>query len=179
MRQRPFVTFPAGIGMRLAGFLLIALMAVTLTPTAPMAEAGSDDFEFGQALAKKGQETGDKVWFDYARTVFNGVLKDRNRSQADRNEALYGLAMLKRGEALAAAANSSVPYAEVKTLFNDAIDGIEKFVNENKDHPSVVEAKLNAGETRLNFVQWARDLLEDIDRLADRDADQQQTTRAG
>lgn len=173
MRTRPLGTSPRGAVRRLVGLALIASLALTLVP-APAVHAGSDDFEFGQALARKGQETGDKIWFDYARRVFDAVLADKNRSSNDRNEALYGLAMLKRGEALAAASNSDIPYAQVKALFSDAINGIERFVRENPDHPSIVEAKLNAGETRLNFVQWGRDLLEDIDDLAERQADQQQ-----
>ncbi|MDJ0975562.1 MAG: hypothetical protein QNJ98_13960 [Planctomycetota bacterium] len=173
MRTRPFGSSRQGATQRRLGLTLIALLALMLVP-APTALAGSDDFEFGQALARKGQETGEKVWFDYARRVYDGVLADNNRSTGDRNEALYGLAMLKRSEALASAANSKVPYADVKALFMDAINGIEKFVKENADHPSIVEAKLNAGETRLNFVQWGRDLLEDIDALAARNADQQQ-----
>lgn len=151
----------------IAYFLSLLGVACMLMTPAP-AHAGADDFEFGQALAKKGQETGKKVWFGYAKTVFDRILADKNRSQGDHNEALYGLALLKRGEALAAASNSSIPYAEVRALFKDAADGVEKFIRENAKHPSVTDAKLKAGETRLNFVQWARDLLGDTDLLADR-----------
>ena len=68
MRTRPFGSSRQGATTRPLGLTLIALLALVLVP-APAALAGSDDFEFGQALARKGQETGEKVWFDYARRV--------------------------------------------------------------------------------------------------------------
>ncbi len=138
---------------------------------APAAQAGSDDFEFGQALARKGKATGDKYWFDLAREIYEGILSDGNREAGAKNEARYGIAELVGGEALAAAARRSIPYADVKAAFERAVNGMEKFVAANPKHPRILQAKLAIGETRLAFVTWARDLLEDADALEARKAE--------
>ena len=138
---------------------------------APTAQAGSDDFEFGQALAKKGKATGDKYWFDLARKVYERILSDGSRDANDKNEARYGIAELVGGEALAAAARRSVPYADVKAAFERAVEGMEEFVSKNPKHPKILAAKLAVGETRLAFVTWARDLLDDSEAIEARGTD--------
>ena len=157
---------------------LTALVLFTALVVAPApAQAGEDDFEFGQALAAQGTKTGDKAYFEYARKVYNDVLKDDNRSDADKDLIRYGLALMSRDEALGAAGNPNKPYPDVFALFKDAVETMEQFVNKNGDHPRADEARLKVGETRLAFVQWARDLLGSPEQREERGADQSQVQK--
>ena len=139
--------------------LLPLCLAVLLAFGASPAPAGGDDFEFGRALADMGRKTGDRAYFEYARRIFNGVINDANRSDADKDECRYGIAEMKFHEALGAAQRPTVPYKDVSNLFNEAITVMEEFVKKNPEHKRAPEAQLKVGTTRLAFVQWARDNL--------------------
>ncbi len=133
----------------------------------PSATLAGDDFEFGRALAKMGQR--DSGYFDYARRVFNRVINDPNSSEEEKDLCRYGLAEMKRAEAMGATARDEVPYADVVKLFTDAIGVMESFVKKNPKHPRAAEAQLQVGTTRLGFVQWAREsLLPDPAYMAER-----------
>ena len=141
-------------------FLLLVLGAMLALSAAPTkALAGGDDFEYGQALAKMGAKTGDKAYFEFARHIFNHVINDSNRSETDKDLCRYGLAEMKRNEAIGATGNMVVPYADVLALFEDAVSTMESFVKKNPEHAKTAEAQLQVGTTRLAFVQWARDNL--------------------
>jgi len=158
-------------------FLLsCCFVAALFVGSTPMrASAGHDDFEFGQALAAMGAKTGDKAYFAYARRVFNGVIGDENRSEADKDLCRYGLAEMKRNEAIGATGNMDMPYKAVLALFEEGISTMESFVKKNPDHERATEAQLQVGTTRLAFVQWARDnLLTDPDYAIRREADASQ-----
>ena len=158
--------------------LFVALLAFSLLTALVVspgtASAGEDDFEFGQALAGLGTKTGDKAYFDYARRIYERVLADDNRSDSYKDLIRYGLALMSRDEALGAAGNPNKPYADVHKLFKDATDTMEAFVKKNPDHARADEARLKVGETRLAFVQWARDLLGDPEGREERGASQSQ-----
>lgn len=161
--------------------LFVALLAfsfLTALVVAPgPAHAGEDDFEFGQALAGLGTKTGDKAYFEYARRIYERVLADSNRSDSYKDLIRYGLALMSRDEALGAAGNPNKPYDDVHKLFKDATDTMEAFVKKNPDHQRADEARLKVGETRLAFVQWARDLLGDPEGREERGASQSQVQR--
>ncbi|MHC5011650.1 MAG: hypothetical protein ACYTG6_12010 [Planctomycetota bacterium] len=120
-----------------------------------------DDFAFGQKLAQN-------RYFELARKVFEGIIANPNRSEEDKDEARYGLALLAREEALAAVGRPDVPYADVKALFDSAVKDVTEFVRKNPDNANTAEAKLNIGTIRLAFVQWARELLGDGEEMATR-----------
>ena len=153
---------------RLALAGLSCLLMIGAFGFAPkVADAGSDDFEFGQALIAEGKRTGDEYYFELARKVFESMLADGSASTVRKEEAKYGLAVLKRGQAEAAGAQRDVPYDDVKKLFDEAIRDIENFVKNNPSHSKADSAKFEAGMLRLAFVQWARDTLLESDELMD------------
>lgn len=158
--------------------LLVALFAFSLLSALAIgpapAQAGEDDFEFGQALADLGQRTRDKAYFAYARRIYERVLADDNRSDADKDLVRYGLALMGRQEAIGATGNPSKSYDDVHKLFKDAVETMETFVNKNPDHEKADDARLKVGETRLAFVQWARDLLGSPEQREERNASQSQ-----
>jgi len=166
LRARPL---PSSFrGLRAALGLLALALALTCGPL-ERACAGGDDFEYGRALADIGMKTGDKAYFEYARRVFQGVIDDANRSDAEKDLCRYGLAGMTVDEAVGATGNSAVKYADVVKLFEDAVANMEQFVKKNPDHKRRPEAALKVGTTRLGFVQWARDsLLSDPDYLIER-----------
>lgn len=141
----------------LRGSILLFVLAVALL-AAPAARAGGDDFEFGKTLAAT-------RYFEYARKVFNAILQDRNRSEEDRDEARYGLALLQKEEALTAAARAEVPYKDLLALFEGAARDIQTFVEKNPKNRNSAQARLDVGTVRLAFVQWARELLDDPEGL--------------
>ncbi len=148
LRDRPFLSL----------FALALVFALAFGPLT-QARAGGDDFEYGRALAALGTKTGDKAYFEYARRVFNGVISDANTSDAEKDLCRYGLAEMKRNEAMGATRSPTIPYADVVKLFKEAITTMEEFVRKNPDHKRASEASLAVGTTRLGFVQWARDQL--------------------
>lgn len=141
-----------------AAFLV--LLAAILT-SAPYAQGAEDDFEFGRALAKA-------RYFDYARKVYDAILTDKNRSDEDKDEARYGIALLKKEEAMAAAARGDVKYEDIVALFDGAANDIQEFVRKNPKNTNAPQARLDVGTIRLAFVQWARELINDPDELASR-----------
>ncbi len=124
------------------------------------AQAGGDDFEFGQKLAEA-------RFFDYARKVFDAILKNPNRSEEEKGEAQYGLALLRKEEAIAATSSADAQYADIVKLFDSAADDISDFVQKNPKNKNATQARLDVGAIRLAFVQWARELLEDEGAIAD------------
>ena len=140
------------------GILLLVLAVALLA--APAAQAGGDDFEFGKKLAAS-------RYFDYARKVFDAILADRDRSEEDKDEARYGLALLMKEEALAAANRGDVSYKDLLALFEGAANDIQKFVEKNPKNRNSAQARLDVGTIRLAFVQWARELLDDDEGLQD------------
>ncbi len=151
-------------------FAVLLAFAMALGTVAP-AHAGGDDFEYGRALADLGMKTGDKLYFEYARRIFTGVIEDPNRSDAEKDLCRYGLAEMKVNEAMGATGNEAVSYPDVRSLFEEAVSIMEDFVSKNPDHKRTAEASLKVGTTRLGFVQWARDrLLSDMDYLLSRGA---------
>jgi predicted nuclease with TOPRIM domain len=149
-------------------FSLLSLFLVVLVALPSAARAGGDDFEYGLALAELGRKFGDKAYFKYARRVFDNVIKSPNASEADKDLCKYGLAKMKRDEAMGATQNEKLKYAEIVKLFNDAVDDMASFVDRNPKHEKAPEAKLAVGTTRLAFVEWAReDLLPDPEAMAD------------
>jgi predicted transcriptional regulator len=151
--------------------LALLLAAILAVGTPGIARAGGDDFEYGRALAELGMKTGDQAYFDYARRIFQGVIGDENRSDAEKDLCRYGLAEMKVNEAMGATGNDSIMYDDVIKLFEEAVEGMEAFVKKNAGHKRFAEASLKVGTTRLGFVQWARDsLLSDPDYLLERGA---------
>ena len=153
------------------GLLALGLAVALVFCSVERACAGGDDFEYGRSLADVGMKTGDQAYFDYARRVFESVINDPNRSDAEKDLCRYGLAEMTVNEAVGATGNSAVPYKDVLKLFEDAVSNMESFVKKNPDHKRAAEASLKVGTTRLGFVQWARDsLLSDPEYLTERGA---------
>ena len=159
------------------GFLCAALTAaaLVLSPTLASAEedtVGNQDFLFGQTLAKEGKRLGRKVYFKYARRVYENILKDSARSDSIKDLARYGLAEL-NSEAAIGAMGRDIPYKEVVKLIREACDALEAFAGKYPNHPRANDAKLKVGTTRLGFVQWARDtLLPDGELMGERGTDE-------
>jgi hypothetical protein len=142
----------------------LLVLAALLCASSP-ASAAEDDFEFGRRLAAKG-------YFDYARRVYEGMIRDDRRSAEERARAKYGLALLGRDEAYAAARRPDVPYAEAKAKFDAALKAVDDYVAQAGADPRVDEARLEAGGLRLGIVQILGDLQKDDKGIA-----QRQTTR--
>ena len=135
----------------LAGAALALLLVLATTPAA---RAGEDDFEYGQTLAEA-------RYFDYARRVYEKMLADAAQSDDQKNKARYGLASLPQEEARAASVKKGSAYAEVKQLFSEAARQVGEFAEKFPTHAKADDARLATGTTRLAFVFWARDLLND------------------
>lgn len=146
--------------LRLSGVLLLPAL---LLAGAPRAEAGADDFEFGQKLAQA-------RFFKLARRVYEGMLTAQGSSDTQKDLARYGLATLGHQEALSAGARSEVPFAEVIALYNTAAEQVDAFAQKNPNHPKARDARLLSGKIRLDVVNWCRDLLDLPEMLASRKA---------
>ncbi|MDF1702007.1 MAG: hypothetical protein P1V36_12690 [Planctomycetota bacterium] len=159
--------------------IFVALLSLSLLTTFSVApaQAGEDDFEFGQALAALGTKTGDKAYFTYARRVYDKVIADENRSDEMKDLCRYGLALMGRDEALGASGNPTKKYDDVLALFKTAVETMEAFVKKNPDHARADEARLKVGETRLAFVTWGRSLLESPEKREERGATASQVQR--
>jgi hypothetical protein len=160
----------------LVALLSLALLGVLLAGIPPAARAGGDDFEFGQALAALGTKSGDKAYFDLARRVYQHVIDDPNSAESEKDLCRYGMAEMTRDQAMGATGNDEISYKDVLSLFHDAIATMEAFVKKNPDHPKANEARLQVGTTRLGFVQWARDLLGDKERMKERGTTESELT---
>ncbi len=156
----PLSTAPRRGRRRISLALLLLLAGLPLLP----ARAGPDDFEFGKELAKA-------RYFDYAREVFDSILSSSKSSDESKDEARYGIALLKREEAIAATARQDAKQEEIQSLFESAAQDIEQFVKKNPSNKNADAARLDVGQTRLAFVQWAREMLEDPGEIADRGYD--------
>lgn len=139
-------------------FLVVASLGLALLASGAAAE-DNDDFAFGQALAVQGRKTGDAGYFTYARKVYEAVIANPNASEGDKELCRYGIAELVRDQAVGAIVRTEIPYAEVKSLFLDAVKEMERFAEKNPSHARANEARLGVGTTRLAFVGWARDNL--------------------
>ncbi len=146
---------PAPTG-RLARFATrVTAIAVLLVAAGSPASAGKDDFEFGQKLAQRG-------YFDLAKKVYEGILADAKRSDADKDKARYGMALLGKDEAYGAAGRAGVPYADVKTKFELAATAINEFVTKYPDDKKADEGRIEVGKVLLDFTSWASDLAEQL-----------------
>jgi len=139
------------VGKTLLAFGLLASL------TSP-ARAGWDDFEFGRRLTDKG-------YIEYARKVFERMVADDKRPQAERDQARYGIALLGKAEVGTAQANPKVPYADAKAKLEAAIAMIGEFIQKYPGDPKADEAKGETGSLRLEFVTWASDLMENAESL--------------
>jgi hypothetical protein len=129
-----------------------ALVLCALSSLPSTAAAGWDDFEFGQKLVERG-------YFDYARQVFQAMLDDKSRPQADRDRAKFGMATLGRAELSSAGASAKTSYADVKAKYDAALSSIREFVQKNASDPMADDARFEMGKLGLWFVTWANGLV--------------------
>ncbi|MFM8978867.1 MAG: hypothetical protein ACKOSS_00150, partial [Planctomycetia bacterium] len=104
------------------------LLPALVLAGAPRAEAGADDFDFGQKLAQA-------RFFKLARRVYEGMLTAQGSSDQQKDLARYGLATLGHQEALSAGARGDVPFAEVVQLYDTAAEQVDAFAQKNPTHP--------------------------------------------
>ena len=135
--------------------LRFALVIAGLAAVAGRAAAADDDFDFAQALSGRGYQ-------DLAEEQFRGILSDPKKSAKQKAEGQYGLALIKRFNAVVAAFESSArrrkPMPEVLKLFNDADASMAEFINRNAGHPRELEAKLNRSKLitdRADYIDRA------------------------
>ncbi len=131
------------------------LVVAGLVAACGIAHAYEDDFEFAQALADRG-------YTDLAEQQFRALLSDPKRSAKEKAEGQYGLAIIKRIDALAAARETSErrrrPLKEVLDLFRQADAAIASFIEANAAHQRVLEAKLDRANLitdRANYINLA------------------------
>ena len=146
------------LGRAIAFGLALALALLALAPTG---QAGPDDFEFGKRLAQA-------RFFDYAREVYEGLLSDPKATEEEKGLALYGMALLRQEEAIAATGQDDKTFDDIAALFESAADDIEAFVKKNPTNKNADMARLDVGKIRLAFVQWIRELLSDPGEIQDR-----------
>ena len=173
-------------GSLVAGIATFAVLLSSLLPSmgpVAFADAAAEDIvgmervQFGAVLGQEGKRKGDKLYFAYARRVYESLLADKARSEQVKDLARYGLAEL-NSEAAIGAMGRPVPYKDVVTKIREACDALEAFANKYPDHPKANEAKLKVGTTRLGFVLWARNsLLGDEELMKKRDAQQVEVLR--
>lgn len=138
--------------MRFLRSLLPIGCALALSVSLPSpATAGWDDFEFGQKLIEKG-------YFDYAERVFQSILDDGSRTQADKDKARFGMALLGKAKLGRVLYDERVPYADVKAKYSDAIQQIRAFLDKYPSDPKADDAKSEMASLHLTFTQWGSDL---------------------
>ncbi len=117
-------------GLALAGLLLFA----------GFGHAEDDDFEFAQALAGRG-------YSDLAEEQFQKILSDPKRKASEKAEGTYGLALLKRRDAVLAAREEREKLrkklGDVLAIFQQAEDSLASFITGNPTHARILEAKLD------------------------------------
>lgn len=135
--------------------LRFALVFAGLAALAGRALAADDDFDFAQALSQRGYQ-------DLAEEQFNAILSDPKKSAKEKAEGQYGLALIKRYNALVAALESSSrrrkPMNEVLDLFAQADAALAQFIDRNATHPRVLEAKLDRSKLitdRADYIDRA------------------------
>ena len=133
------------------GVVAIGLLGCLLAP----ARAADDDFEFAQALYQRG-------YTDLAEEKFLELLNDPKRSSAEKGEGQYGLALLKRFNALVAALETAErrrkPLPAVLGFFDEADAAFAQFIERNPSHPRVLSAKLDRAkmiQDRADYVNRA------------------------
>src|SRR5688572_14617920 len=109
--------------------------------------AGHDDFDFGQQLIARG-------YIDYARKVFEGILKDDKRPQVERDRARYGMALLGQAEVYTVASDPKATYATIKSTYDAAVKSIDEFIAKYPQDAKADEARFEIGKFGLWFTKW-------------------------
>ena len=105
--------------------LRFALVIAGLAALCGTASASDDDFDFAQALSNRGYQ-------DLAEEQFNKLLNDPKKNAKEKAEGQYGLALIKRYNALVAALETNdrrrKPMPDVLKLFDEADGSLEQFI---------------------------------------------------
>ena len=132
---------------------LAALAALGLLFIGSPAHAGWDDFDFGKHLIDRG-------YLDYAKRVFDGILANPKSTQAQKDEALFGTALLGKADLNAAQSVLATPFDKIREKLDKAGGMIQDFISKSPGGPKATEAKFALGGLHLGFVQWCSDQIE-------------------
>lgn len=131
-----------------AGFVLCA---------AAVALPAEDDFEFADALSRRG-------YTDLAQDKFNSLINDPKSSPQKRAEGQYGLALLTYADARFLAADRNEkrrkPMEDVLKRFDEADQAFAKFISENPTHVRNLDAKLSRGKLLQDKAEYVNTCIE-------------------
>lgn len=136
-------------GLAVASFLVVFAGAT--------ARAADDDFEFADALSRRG-------YSDLAAEIFNSLINDPKATSAKKAEGQYGLALLTYGDARIMAAERNDKRREqmpvVLKKFDEADAAFARFISENGTHARNLEAKLSRGKLLQDKAEYVNVCIE-------------------
>lgn len=134
----------------------IAAAALALA-MAGSARAADDDFEFADALSRRG-------YVDLSNEVYQSLINDPKSSPARKADGQYGLALLVYGEARLMAGERNdkrrKPMKDVLARFDDADKAFAKFIQDNATHVRSLEAKLSRGKLLQDKAEYVKTCVE-------------------
>lgn len=142
-----FLPTPEVTMSRTVRALRIALVSLVMLGAASTATAADDDFEFAQALARRG---------------YVDLAKEKYESLGQSAEGQLGLALLRLFEARVAGGERSEkrrePFVDVLALFDQADQAIAGFIKRFPSHKRTLEARLERArllQQRADYVKLA------------------------
>ena len=135
----------------------LAVSGLLLVVAGGAARAEDDDFEFADALSRRG-------YTDLATEKFTSLINDPKSTAQKKAEGQYGLSLLTYSEARYAAAERNEKRREamdkVLKRFDDADKAFAEFIEKNASHPRNLEAKLTRGKLLQDKAEYVKTALE-------------------